>query len=207
MKKTLAKGLALAFIGSLFMAGSAMAMSVIDGDYWYSTDLTSGASGSILTVTADADFVGEFGLYALDDYTTPSVPTNTLDIFTMPVTALTMTDVYFKTDLSTTWASLDLDWSDTDNVDLGGNMFGFYYKGTSTTYYTDEALNSGNSYVISAYDGGINAEFSIDLDLDTVGTSLIRVNDVAPVPEPATMLLFGTGLAGLATLRRRKANK
>ena len=32
----------------------------------------------------------------------------------------------------------------------------------------------------------------------------VRDGDVAPIPEPSTMLLFGTGLAGLAAWRYRR---
>ena len=36
------------------------------------------------------------------------------------------------------------------------------------------------------------------------GNIILEGNEVAPVPEPATMLLFGTGLAGLIGIRTRK---
>jgi hypothetical protein len=44
-----------------------------------------------------------------------------------------------------------------------------------------------------------------DRIFDNYGAWVIR--DITPVPEPATMLLFGTGLAGLAGFRLRKKEK
>jgi hypothetical protein len=227
MKKVLAKGLALAFVGSLVMAGSAMALSI---------SLTDGTT--IVNVTdADndgyVDYDGVVGNWKLSSTVGSSAPL--VGTESKPVLAM----VSFNVDKSTDGMAnetLKISVFDTytgplsENIAsfvsiIDGNSIGlaidYTLKITDTlnsTYTSsilwDDFAHAGMDFDglirwsdLSAYD--FSGGYSIEMinSISGQGFASFDATTTAPVPEPATMLLFGSGLAGLAGYGRRKVRK
>lgn len=201
MKKTFVKSLVLAFAGSLLAAGSALAISL--------PSITGGVSltGSFKPVDIDGnlttlllatgiDFGGYYNTFPTDN--TVFVTSGTGSFDGLAGTVGEINNFQFASAIAPgtpLWSagifSFDLDSlvvtkHTADSLDIAG----------VGTLHGDGYADTAGRWVFGGQE--VNANFS---------WSSSNGADAAPVPEPATMLLLGTGLTGLAAARRRRANK